>query len=485
MFSSNTDAVDLKTRRPLIPLQIDPPDQRKYRKILDPLFAPKRMQALTEPIENLVNELIDGFIDEDEIDFTSRFSLPFPSQVFLTMFGLPMDELPRFLKMKDGIIRPNHVVGHDIGHPETDAYQQQTADSIYEYFEALLDERASVRGATTCSASCSTPRSTVTGSSRDEILDICFLFLIAGLDTVSASLDCFFGFLAEHPDERRQLVADPDSIPNVVEELLRWETPVMGAARVATCPFRLADVEVMPGEQVMVLLGAANVDAHELADAATVRWDRDVNRHLAFGGGVHRCLGSHLARVELRVALREWHRRIPDYRVKPDVLARLHARHPGPRPLPDGPATDDLTGTVVSASHRVAEVERPGALDHDRVLEHDVAADELAEVADAGAEQHRHLADAELVDEAEVERLLDDVGAGDRDELVAGDLLRRRDRLLDAAGEGRPREPLRGVLGRRPVGHDDHRRAGGVVVAPAVGLVEQPTAGDRARRNRT
>ena len=319
VFSSNTDAVDLKTRRPLIPLQIDPPDQRKYRKILDPLFAPKRMQALTEPIEQLVNQLIDRFIDEDEIDFTDRFSLPFPSQVFLTLFGLPMDELPSFLKMKDGIIRPNHVVGHDLGHPETDAYQQQMADSIYEYFETLLEERASVRRDDLLSQFV---EAEVDGDrlSREDILDICFLFLIAGLDTVSASLDCFFGYLAGHPDERRQLVADPDSIPNVVEELLRWETPVMGAARVVTCPFNLAALEVMPGEQVMVLLGAANVDPHELADADAVRWDRDVNRHLAFGGGVHRCLGSHLARVELRVALREWHRRISDYRVKPDAL---------------------------------------------------------------------------------------------------------------------------------------------------------------------
>src|SRR4051794_41202774 len=94
----------------------------------------------------------------------------------------------------------------------------------------------------------------------------------------------------------------------------------------------------------------------------------------------------------------------------------------------------------VSASHRVAEVERPGALHHERVLEHDVAADELAEVADSGAEQHRHLADADLVDEAEVERLLDDVGTGDRDELVAGELFGRRDRLLDAAGEPRVRD---------------------------------------------
>src|SRR6478672_3562744 len=83
-----------------------------------------------------------------------------------------------------------------------------------------------------------------------------------------------------------------------------------------------------------------------------------------------------------------------------------------------------------SAAHRVNEVEGPGALDHDGVLQHDVSADKLAEVANAGAEQHRHLADAELVDEAEAQTLLDDVGAGDRDELVAGELLRRRDRLL-------------------------------------------------------
>src|SRR5205814_10464343 len=131
-----------------------------------------------------------------------------------------------------------------------------------------------------------------------------------------------------------------------------------------------------------------------------------------------------------------------------------------------------------SAAHWVTEVERPGALNHDGVLEHDVPADELAEVADACTEQHWHLADADLVDEAEVQRLLDDVGAGDGDELVTGDLLRRRDRLLDAAGEGRSREPLGRVFRWRTVGHDDHWGAGGVVVAPAVGMVEQPTAGD-------
>jgi hypothetical protein len=114
-----------------------------------------------------------------------------------------------------------------------------------------------------------------------------------------------------------------------------------------------------------------------------------------------------------------------------------------------------------------------------------VVSDELTEVADAGAQQDRHLADAEFVDETEVQGLLDDVGAGDCDEFVTGDLRRRRDSLLDASGEGRPREPLGGVFGRRPVGDDDHRRPGGVGVAPAVGLVEQPPPGRSARRSQT
>lgn len=316
VFSSNMAAHDLKTKRPLIPLQIDPPDHRKYRKILDPLFAPPRMTALEEPVARLVTGLIDAFVDDDEIDFTSQFSVPFPSQVFLTMFGLPSEDLPRFLKMKDGVIRPDHVVGHPFGHPETEAYQRETADSIYAYFEHVLDERPGERRDDLLSHFLHVE---VDGDrlTREDMLDICFLLLIAGLDTVSASLDCFFGYLAEHPDARRKLVQEPDSMPSVVEELLRWETPVMGVARVATRDVEVGGCPITAGEQVMVLLGAANVDESEFADAGEVRWDRETNRHLAFGGGIHRCLGSHLARLELRVALREWHRRIPDYRVKP------------------------------------------------------------------------------------------------------------------------------------------------------------------------
>jgi cytochrome P450 len=143
------------------------------------------------------------------------------------------------------------------------------------------------------------------------------LFLIAWLDTVTATLDCMYSFLAQHPDHRRQLVEDPSLIPNAIEEMLRWETPVMGIARVAVQDTEVAGCPVNAGDQMMIMIGSANTDESEYPDGEVVRWDRDVNPHIAFGGGIHRCLGSHLARMELRVALREWHKRIPDYEVEP------------------------------------------------------------------------------------------------------------------------------------------------------------------------
>ncbi len=314
IFSSNMDAVDLKNKRPMIPLQIDPPEQKKFRKLLDPLFAPRKMVLMEEAVAVLANDLIDQFIERGEVDFAKEFSIPFPSQVFLTLLGLPLDELDRFLTMKDGIIRPDHVTGALYGSSKASAYQQKTADSVYDYFDMVLDEREKERKDDLLSHFLDAE---VDGNklSREDILDICFLFLIAGLDTVTATLDCMFSFLAQHPEHRQQVVDDPSIIPSTIEELLRWETPVMGVARVSVADTELNGCPIKKGDQVMIMLGSANTDEGEFEDADVVRFDREVNRHLAFGGGVHRCLGSHLARMELRVALREWHRRIPEYSV--------------------------------------------------------------------------------------------------------------------------------------------------------------------------
>ena len=317
IFSSNMDAVDLKNARPMIPLQIDPPEHKKYRKLLDPIFAPRRMAAMDDSVSRIVNNLIDGFIDQGEVDFAQAFSVPFPSEVFLTLLGLPLGELDRFLAMKDGIIRPDHVTGKPYGSRAVNDFQQEVADSVYEYFNEVLDAREVTRQDDLLSLFLDAE---VDGQrlTRNDILDICFLFLIAGLDTVTATLDCMFAFLAQHPEHRQQLVDDPSMIPSAIEELLRWETPVMGVVRASLEDTSLGGCPVKKGDQVMIMIGSANTDEAEFEDADTVRFDREANRHIAFGGGIHRCLGSHLARLELRVALREWHRRIPEYSVEPD-----------------------------------------------------------------------------------------------------------------------------------------------------------------------
>jgi cytochrome P450 len=194
----------------------------------------------------------------------------------------------------------------------------RTGAEIYAYFGALIDERA-----TRSSDDIITRflNAEIDGErlSREDILDILFLFLIAGLDTVSDSLTCFFAFLATHPDHRREIVENPSVIPSAVEELLRWESPVpLGVPRVATQDTELPNgAQVTAGTAIAINYGAANVCPHTFDDPFDVRFDRENNPHIAFGGGVHRCLGSHLARRELRITLREWHRRIPEYRIKP------------------------------------------------------------------------------------------------------------------------------------------------------------------------
>jgi cytochrome P450 len=312
LFSSNMDAVDLGNIRPLIPLQIDPPEHAKYRRILDPLFTPREMARREPRVAELVNEMIDRFAGRGKVDFHEEFAVPLPCTVFLQLLGLPLEDLDQFLEWKDGVIRPEGAEGYDGRHDASQVVAQQ----IYDYFDRAIDEhiaspRDDVLSAMIGANVASQPLS------REELLDICFLFLIAGLDTVTDSLDCFFVYLARHPDHRHQLVEEPDVLPHAIEELLRWETPVPGVVRVAMQDVEVGGCPISKGERVSPLLGAANTDPAEFPDPEVVDFNRSPNRHRAFGGGPHRCLGSHLARMELRVALREFHRRIPDYEIKP------------------------------------------------------------------------------------------------------------------------------------------------------------------------
>jgi cytochrome P450 len=261
--------------------------------------------------------VIDAFIEKGECNFTEEFAELFPSAVFLGLMGLPWEELDTFLRLRDGILRP-YLVDPEArtDFEKRTVVTKATGQEIYAYFGACLDERAKkpTQDILTHFLTAEIDGEKLT---RDEILDICFLFLIAGLDTVSDTLTCFYAHLATHPKDRQMIVDDPNIIPSAVEELLRWETPVPGVPRMAKEDYEVCGVLIPAGTMVNVNVGAANLDTEGLPDAFEVLLDRQVNRHLAFGGGVHRCLGSHLARRELRVTLREWHRRIPEYSLKP------------------------------------------------------------------------------------------------------------------------------------------------------------------------
>ncbi|MBW2292349.1 MAG: cytochrome P450 [Deltaproteobacteria bacterium] len=313
IFSSEmSEQMALGTVRPMIPQQIDPPDQTRYRKILDPQFSRKRMAKLEPAIRADAKALIDGFEDQGECEFNKQFAIPLPCNAFLHLMGLPLEDLDLFLELKDGIIRPKSETGD---FDEMAKIRTESGRRIYAYFENVIEERSRA------------PRDDMMGYllgaeidgkklSHNEILDICYLFLLGGLDTVTATLGCSIAYLAANPDQRHKIVDELKFSESALEELLRWETPVTGVPRVVKKDCEIAGTEIKQGEVVMLLLGAANLDPGEFEDADVMNLERERNRQIAFGSGPHRCLGSHLARMELRAGLEEWHKRIPDYEIK-------------------------------------------------------------------------------------------------------------------------------------------------------------------------
>jgi cytochrome P450 len=272
------------------------------------------MAPLEAEVVALVTELVDQFEAKGECDLHEEFAVPLPCTVFLRLMGLPLEDLDQFMVMKDGIIRPEGESFED-----QEPIRAATAQLIYDYFQKVIDKRRHDLGDDLLSQ--------IMGFELDgerltdhEVLDICFLFIIAGLDTVTDSLDCMFAYLAQEPEHRQRIVDDPSVINPAVEELLRWESPVPAVARVASEDVEISGCPVASGRHVMLLLASANTDDTVDPSLDTVDLTRNPNPHLAFGGGVHRCLGSHLARLELRVALREFHLRIPQYSLAPGTV---------------------------------------------------------------------------------------------------------------------------------------------------------------------
>lgn len=294
-----------------IPTMIDPPLHSEYRRMINIAFSPRFVRDLEPVIRQDCIETIESFLADGQCDFLDQFAKVFPTKVFLRIVGLPQEHTHMFMGWVETIFE-------GLGHFGEEAEDQLNAQrEIRRYFEGVLKDRRENPPAHAKDDFFSIIASTqIAGRpiTDEEFLNIAEVMLLAGLDTVKSQLSYIFYWLAITPRDREWIVREPDIIPNAVEEFLRAHNIVMTARQVAKdtdfhgCPMK-------KGDMVMVANPSASRDEAEYENPTEIQLDRKVNRHYSFAGGPHRCAGAHLARMELAIALEEWHKRIPEYHV--------------------------------------------------------------------------------------------------------------------------------------------------------------------------
>jgi len=292
-----------------IPEMLDGDEHKQWRRQLGPLFAPGAVARMESTVRQRAIEIIDGIVDRGSCDFMADFAQRFPTTIFLELMGLPVEELDQFLEWEHDIL---HAGGSDEEKLQTQIAAMMAV--MGRFVTVITDRRAEPRNDIVSKAL--TYEIDGKPVSDEDLLSFCLLMFMAGLDTVSVTIGWAFLHLARNDTDRERVVETPDAIPTAVEEFVRAYAIVIPARKV------MADIEIQgcpmkAGDMVNIPLNAATRDEAAFADATTVDITRKPNNHIGFGAGPHRCLGSHLARQELRIALEEWHRRIPNYRVAP------------------------------------------------------------------------------------------------------------------------------------------------------------------------
>ena len=295
----------------------DPPRHTQLRQIVSRAFTPRRIASLEPHIETLVKGLLDQAPDAGSWDFVSGFAGPLPAIVIADMLGVPRDDRDQFRAWSTTLIQSNPVRG-EFG-AGLDA-----AAALYEYFTAFLAER---RAHPQDDLMTALVQAEVDGEylSKEELLGFCLLLLVAGHETTTNLLSNSAVVLAEHPDVRQQLADDPDLVPAAVEALLRYASPFQGLACTLTGPVELHGESMQTGDTVLLLFGSANRDDHAFPHAGRFAVNRHPERQVAFGRGIHFCLGASLARLEARIALQALLARHPDWDVDLDAAVRLRS----------------------------------------------------------------------------------------------------------------------------------------------------------------
>jgi cytochrome P450 len=296
-----------------IPENINGPLHTKWRRLLAPYFSPREAAKWQDRVRVQAVELIEAIADKGSCDFTNEFALRYPTTIFLELMGLPTEQLDDLLRWEQAILHWDSEQG-----PEAMVAAQI---AVMQYFTSVIAERRGVpRDERTPGLITEALDWEIDGEqiSDEDLLRFFLLMFMAGLDTVTAELGYGFLHLATHPEDRRKIVEHPELIPNAAEELLRLY-PIVNAPREVARDIEIAGCPIRKGEFVVLGMPGAGRDDAFYENAAQADFERPPRSHLTFGAGPHRCLGAHLARHELVIAYEEWHKRIPDYSIDPDV----------------------------------------------------------------------------------------------------------------------------------------------------------------------
>jgi hypothetical protein len=305
------------------PISADPPLHTWTRRLILPTMSPQRVDEYEVFTRSLCAQLVDGFLERGSGDAAAEYAQQIPVRVIGHILGVPDSMAPVFTEWVRDVLEFAH-----------DAERRMRGiTGILQYLTGALDERIATPTDDFISELLASEHD---GQpiERPVVMGMCALLLIAGIDTTWSSIGSAMWHLATHPDDRRRLVAEPELMPTAIEELLRAYSPVTMARRLSHdvdfkgCPMKA-------GDRILMNFPAANRDPAAFPDADKVVLDRQVNRHVAFGAGIHRCAGSNLARMELRVAIEEWLRRIPEFDLDPSgEVTWAGGQVRGPRTVP-------------------------------------------------------------------------------------------------------------------------------------------------------
>lgn len=295
------------------PITLDPPEHTKYRQPLNPHFSPKTVLALKDEVRDLANQLIDEFIDQGECDFIPQFAEILPVQVFLKIMGLPGDRQSEFRDLVHMYLAP-------ITSMEEAAYRgRKVVDAMADIMKARQQEPRDDLISKLWSTE-------IDGQTPDYNLmeDFGVLLFIAGLDTVINGIGYGIRHLARNPELQAELREEPKKIVEAAEEILRRYTFTIPQRRIAK-DVELGGWKLKPNDRLSLYLPGADLDSREFENPEEFNLKRENKVHIAFGVGPHRCLGSHLARVELQVAYEQMLARLPEFRLNPEKPAKFHA----------------------------------------------------------------------------------------------------------------------------------------------------------------